>query len=483
MKKILYTLFGLLLSLSLFSQKKNSDKPNVIIIYIDDMGYGDLEPYGMTGIRTPNFNKLAAQGARFTNFESAQPICTASRTALLTGCYPNRIGMSGVLLPWDKYALNPKETTIASMLKNNGYKTALVGKWHLGNTAPYLPLSYGFDQFYGIKYSHDIWPVDYDGHSIVTDEKDMRSKFPQLEIYEGNTPVETIKNIDEAGKLTTIFTERAVKYIKENKKAPFFLYLAHPLPHAPLAVSDKFKGKSKSGLFGDVIMELDWSLGQIMETLKKENLEENTLIIVASDNGPWLKFGNHAGSSGGLREGKSTTFEGGNRVPFFIKWPGHIPVGDINGELFTNMDILPTIAAVTGAKLPENKIDGINYLPFLTGKVQDTPREVMYYYFGINANYLEAIRYKNWKLVFPHDYMSYAGSQGRDGVPGKQTKKTAVLALYDLAHDPGETYDVATLYPEIMKKMTDYAQEARADLGDDLTGKAPVNVRPHANYN
>lgn len=465
------------------AQKRPADKqPNIIIINMDDMGYGDTEPYGMTGIPTPNFNKAAQEGTRFTHFNAGEPVCTASRSALLTGCYPSRISMSGAILPWDTYALNPKEETIASILKNAGYHTAMFGKWHLGNKAPYFPIHYGFDIFYGIPYSHDIWPVDYDGFSPVTDKNDMRSKFPPLPLISQDNPVDTVRNLNDAGKLTTIFTQKAIAYIKENSKRPFFLLVNHPMPHAPLAVSDKFKGKSEMGLFGDVIMELDWSIGQIMKTLDENHLTDNTILMITSDNGPWLHFGDNAGSAGGFREGKSTTFEGGTRVPFIIRWPGKIKAGDVNSQLFTNIDLLPTIAAAAGATLPHNRIDGLNFLPLLTGETSKGPREVFYYYFGFKANNLEAVRYKNWKLILPHRVNSYEALHGKGGRPGVINPVNVPLSLYDLAHDPGERYDVSSLYPDMVSKLQDYAEQAREDLGDDLTKRKGKNVRESAHY-
>ncbi|KAF2507080.1 sulfatase [Flavobacterium zhairuonense] len=464
--------------------KKQDSKPNIVIINMDDMGYGDTEPYGMTGIPTPHFNQIAQEGTRFTNFNAGQAICTASRAALLTGCYPNRIGMSGVLLPGAKHALNPKEETIASMLKKAGYKTANYGKWHLGNEMPYWPTNYGFDEFYGIPYSHDVWPIDYDGYSLVTDPKDMRSSFPPLPLINNTKVIDTIRNIKEASKLTTLFTEKAVDFIKRNKKNPFFLYLTHPLPHAPLAVSDKFKGKSELGLFGDVIMEIDWSIGEILKTLEKEGISKNTVLIITSDNGPWLVFGDNAGSSGGFREGKSTTREGGTRVPFLIRWPGKIEAGMVNSSLFTNMDLLPTIASITGASLPENKIDGLNFLPLLTGKADKGPRDTFYYYFGVGSNNLEAIRYKHWKLVFPHKGTTYNKNlPGKDGFRGKGATAEVPMALYDLAHDPGEIRDVQELYPEIVQQIQKIAETAREDLGDDLTNQTGKNIRKPAIVN
>jgi arylsulfatase A-like enzyme len=454
-----------------------AQKPNVIIILMDDMGYGDTEPYGMTGIPTPHFNQLARQGTRFTHFNAGQPICTASRAALLTGCYPNRVGMSGALLPGSKIALNPQETTLAAILKQAGYQTAMLGKWHLGNKAPYFPIHYGFDSFFGLPYSHDIWPRDHKGNKI-TDPKDTRYTWPELPLLDGDRVVDSITSHAGMEQLTTMYTTRAVSYIKAHKNKPFFLYLAHNMPHVPLAVSTKFKGKSEMGPFGDVMMELDWSVGEIMKALDDNKLAANTLLIVASDNGPWLNFGDNAGSSGGFREGKATTFEGGTRVPLLIRWPGKIEAGGINSNLMTNMDLLPTIAAATGAPLPKNRIDGLNFLPSLLNKNSKGPRDVFYYYFG--KNNLEAIRYQHWKLVLPHTSSSYTPLHGIEGLGGKIAHVPVPLALYDLAHDPGEAYDVQALYPEIVKKINTIAEAARDDLGDDLTQRTGKNVRPAA---
>jgi arylsulfatase A-like enzyme len=462
---------------------RRSGRPNVIIINMDDMGYGDTEPYGMTGIPTPHFNRMAKESTRYTHFNAGQPICTGSRASLLTGCYANRVGMSGVLLPGDKRALNPQEETIASLLKKSGYHTAMLGKWHLGNQAPYLPVHYGFDTFLGLPYSNDIWPVDYDGFTLVTDPAHRKSKFPLLTLLEGDRPVDTLRTINDQAKLTTLFTEKAVSFIKENRKTPFFLYLAHPMPHAPLAVSSKFKGKSELGLFGDVIMELDWSLGQILNVLDEEKLAANTLLIVTSDNGPWITFGDHAGSSGGFREGKQTVWEGGTRVPLLVRWPGKIEAGGVNSELFTNMDLLPTIAAATGAHLPQNKIDGLNFLPLLTRKTSKGPREVFYYYFGVGSTNLQAIRYKHWKLVLPHKSLTYTRElHGTGGRPGAYAFVEVPLALYDLARDPAEAYDVQKQHPEVVRKIMGFAEEARDDLGDDLTQRKGKNLRQPAVY-
>ncbi len=475
MKQLFFSLLLSCLVFGAFAQK--TQKPNVIIILMDDMGYGDTEPYGMTEIPTPNFNRLAREGTRFTHFNAGQPVCTASRAALLTGCYPNRVGMSGALLPGSKIALNPQEETIASLLKNNGYVTAMLGKWHLGNKPPYFPIHYGFDSFYGLPYSHDIWPRDHNGNKITT-PGDIRGTWPELTLISNDKTIDTIKTHKAQEQLTTTFTDKAVSFINANKNKPFFLYLAHPMPHVPLAVSDKFKGKSELGVFGDVIMELDWSLGQILKTLDDDHLANNTIIIVASDNGPWLSFGDNAGSAGGFREGKLTTFEGGTRVPLLIRWPGRVEAGGINSHLMTNMDILPTLVAATGSALPKQRIDGLNFLPSLLAKNAPAPRDVFYYYFG--KNNLEAIRYKHWKLVLPHTSNSYAALHGIEGLQGKVLLVQVPLALYDLAHDPGEAYDVQKLYPDIVKKIQEIADSARRDLGDDLTNQKGENVRPAA---
>jgi arylsulfatase A-like enzyme len=477
MNKLVSFIVFLLLSSSVFAQTKTH--PNVVVILFDDMGYGDIEPYGMTGIPTPNFNKLAKESTRFTHFNAAQPICSPSRAALLTGCYPNRLGISGAILPNSSMALDLKEETIAAILKQVGYKTGMIGKWHLGNKAPHLPIHYGFDQFYGIPYSHDIWPRDLDG-KLITDPKNAKSSWPELLLLNGDQAIDTIKTTAQQSLLTQTFTAKAVSFIKENKAKPFFLYLAQPMPHVPLAASPKFKGKSEMGAFGDVIMELDWSIGEITKALKEAKIDENTIVIVTSDNGPWLIYGNHAGSNGGFKEGKMNSSEGGTRVPLLVRWPGRVEAGGVNSALMTNMDLLPTIAAATGAKLPKNKIDGLNFLPSLLAPEKNkSPREVFYYYYGKNS--LEAIRYKNWKLILPHVGNTFVALHGKDGDANKSEKITFPEALFDLAHDPGERYDVKSQYPEIVAHILALAEEARNDLGDDLTKRTGKNIRYQVN--
>lgn len=456
-------------------------KPNIIIVNFDDMGYADTEPYGVTGIATPNFNRIAQQGMRLTHFLSAQPVCSASRASLLTGCYANRVGISGALMPGSKVALNPNEETIASVLKKAGYKTAMLGKWHLGNQAPFFPTHYGFDSFMGIPYSNDIWPIGYDGKPIL-DPDNIRGSWPPLTLIEGDFPVDTILTLEDQKMLTTLFTNRAVSFIKENAQSSFFLYLAHPMPHVPIAVSEKFNGKSEVGLFGDVIMELDWSVGQILDALEESGISENTLLIITSDNGPWKNFGNHAGSTGGFREGKLTTWDGGHRVPCLVQWPGKVAPGSVCSALTANMDILPTVAAAAMAELPTNTIDGMNFLPLWTGETTKGPREVFYYYYNRNGvPTLEAVRYKNWKLVLPHKSNTYGHTQGKDGYPAETGSVDVAQALYNLSLDPGEVYDIQKLYPEMLAKLLELAVMAREDLGDGITGIKGKNVRLPAN--
>jgi len=441
--------------------------PNIIVIFCDDMGYGDLCANNATGFSTPNLDRLASEGMRFTNFYAAQAVSSASRVGLLTGCYPNRVGFSGALLPDAKIGINPDEETIPEILKSKGYATAAVGKWHLGRPTQFLPLNNGFDEYFGIPYSNDMWPIGNNGKRI-TDSTNMKFKYPELPILEGNQIYKTLKNIDDQSEITTLYTERAVNFIHKNKKKPFFLYLAHSMPHVPISVSSKFKGKSQQGLYGDVMLEIDWSVGQVMKALKKEGIDKNTLIVFTSDNGPWLNFGNHAGSAGGLRQGKGTSFEGGQRVPCVMKWPNQIPAGTICNKLSCTIDLLPTFAGITNAKLPEKKIDGVDIISLLKNEPNANPRENLLYYY--NDNSLEAVRKGNWKLVLPHTGRSYVGmAPGKDGIPGKTIKMATGLELYDLRRDPGEQYNVIDQNPEILKEIQIIVDSARIDLGDDLT--------------
>lgn len=451
-------------------------KPNVVLIFVDDMGYGDLSCYGAIPYKTPNLDRMASEGIRFTNFYTAQAVCSASRAGLLTGCYPNRLGISGALFPGAKVGLNPDEEIIPELLKKQNYRAAAVGKWHLGDVRQFLPLQQGFDQYLGLPYSNDMWPVNYDGTPVTPDDRKRTRNYPLLPLIRENEKIREIRTLQDQSELTTIYTEEAVRFIQENKKNPFFLYLAHSMPHVPLAVSEKFKGKSGQGLYGDVIMEIDWSVGQVMHALDQAGLTDNTLMIFTSDNGPWINFGNHAGSTGGLREGKGTSFEGGQRVPCLMKWPGVIGAGTVCNKLACTIDILPTLSEITGSPLPEKKIDGVSILSLLKGDPAATPREYLYYYYRKNS--LEAVRKGSWKLVFPHPYRSYEGMMpGQDGFPGKTRQDTAELSLFDLRRDPGERYDVKEMYPEVVAELSKLGDQAREDLGDDLLQVKGKNVR------
>jgi arylsulfatase len=474
MKKIL-----LLLPLAFLLQSAvsfNASKtPNIVLIFMDDMGYGDLSCYGASTYRTPNIDKLAAEGIRFTNFMSAQAVCSASRAGLMTGTYPNRIGVSGAFFPNAGVGIADEETTMAEMLKQKGYATAIFGKWHLGHEKQFLPLQHGFDEYTGLAYSNDMWPVWYDGKPATGTFKEH---WPKLHLIEGNEEVKLVETLEAQAELTTLYTEKAVGFIKRNAKKPFFLYVPHSMPHVPIAVSSKFNGKSGQGLFADLMMELDWSVGQIMAELKNQGLDENTLVIFTSDNGPWLNYGNHAGSTGGLREGKGVSYEGGQRVPGIMKWKGQIPAGMICNQLTSTIDIFPTLAVFTDASLPKHKIDGISLKPILDGNMDAKPREFFAYYY--RKNNLEAVRKDHWKLVLPHTGRTYEGFlPGNDGYPGPNTEQhEKPLALYDLRRDVGEEYDVQRLYPEIVEELQTYAKTLRADLGDDITQTAGAGRRP-----
>ena len=443
-------------------------KPNVVIIFMDDMGYGDPVCFGGGPYQTPNLDRMAANGMRFTNFYAAQAVCSASRAGLLTGCYPNRIGIANALSPTAKIALSNEEETIAEILKDQGYATGMTGKWHLGSKPPFLPQQAGFDSYLGLPYSNDMWPVHYDGVPYADTSHNHRKNYPPLPLIEGSTTKRIIRTLEDQSELTGLYTERACNFIRENKNRPFFLYLAHSMPHVPIAVSKKFRGSSGAGLFGDLMQELDASIGQVLKTLEENGLSKNTLVIFTSDNGPWLNYGNHAGNTAGLREGKGTSYEGGQRVPCIMQWPGHIPAGTVTNKVASSIDVLPTVAAICGAKLPKRKIDGISILPLLKGEKDANPRDYFVYYYGNNQ--LEAVRKGKYKLVFPHKARTYKlNPPGYDGFPGAQPNINAPKALYGLSIDPGETLDVQAKFPDVVKDLEALADSYRQTLGDALT--------------
>ena len=473
----------LLLALSLIimlsscqEHQMNERLPNIVLIFADDLGYGDLSCYGALNITTPHLDQLARDGMKFTQFYSVQAVCSASRAALLTGCYPNRIGISGAYFPGSNQGLNPQEETIAELLKPMGYATAIYGKWHLGHLQEFLPLQHGFDEYFGIPYSNDMWPVDYDGTQV--DSTDRKIRFPQLPLIEGNRKREEVRTLEDQGLLTKRYTEHAVDFIRRNQEDPFFLYLPHSMPHVPIAASPDFQGKSKQGTYGDVIMEIDWSVGQIVATLDELELTNNTLLIFTSDNGPWLNYGNHAGTTGGLREGKGTSFEGGQREPCIMKWPGKIPEGTICQHLAATIDILPTIVSILGGESPKKEIDGVDITDLMFQNGESNPRNTLWYYYG--KNNLEAVRKDHWKLILPHWHRTYEDQlPGNDGFPGSQRQSHFdSIALFNLRRDPGERYDVKNMYPDVVDLLQEEANRARTELGDDLTEIVGQGNRP-----
>lgn len=451
--------------------------PNVVIVFTDDQGYQDLSCFGSPNIYTPHLDQIAADGLRLTNFYAAQAVCSASRAALLSGCYPNRIGIKGALFPKSKIGINPMETTLAEMLQEQGYKTGIFGKWHLGHLPKFLPNNHGFDEFMGIPYSNDMWPVDYEGNQVDKNHRKAK-RYPQLPFFKNFDVVKEIKTLEDQAQLTTELTEAAVDFIERNKDTPFFLYVPHPMPHTPIAVSDKFKGKSGQGRYGDVIMEIDWSVGQIMNKLKEHQLDKNTIFIFTSDNGPWLNFGNHAGSASPLREGKGTAWEGGQREPCVVSYPNGIEGGRVIDTPMMTIDLLPTIAEITGAKLPELKIDGKSVWDIWTGKSNKSPHDAYFFYY--KSNELHGVRYNDWKLYFPHTYRSLNGREGgKDGYPvNYDMNEIDEIELYDLKNDISESKNVADQHPKIVLEIKSLADEMRKKLGDKLLNIEGTENRP-----
>jgi arylsulfatase A len=440
--------------------------PNVVIVYCDDLGYADIGPFGAKKIATPNLDRMAAEGMKLTSFYSAQAVCSASRAALLTGCYPNRIGILGALGPNSKVGIGNDELTIAEVAKQRGYATAIYGKWHLGDDPKFLPNRHGFDDYFGLPYSNDMWPLN----------PRARNRYPDLPLLENTTVAKAKVTDEDQNMLTTWYTEHAVKFIAEHKDKPFFVYVPQTMPHVPLHVSEKFRGKSEQGIFGDVVMEIDWSVGQILAALKRSGVDRNTLVVFSSDNGPWLTFGDHAGSAGPLREGKGTAWDGGQREPTIMRWPEKIPAGTECRELCGTIDLLPTIARLIGVELPRDRvIDGKDISPLLFGEANaKSPRESFYFYWG---RQLHAVRTGKWKLHFPHPYRSLQGEPGSGGKPGTMIEKQTELALYDLEADVGETKNVAEQHPDVVAKLERLGEAARAELGDTLTGRKGSGVR------
>ena len=460
-------LISFFLALFLILSCSQEKPPNVIFILTDDQGYGDIGIYGAKDIETPHLDELARNGAYFTSYYATQPVCSASRASIMTGAYSDRIGIHNAYSPGSKVGLNPEEATIAELLKASGYNTAAYGKWHLGDAPKFLPRNHGFDEFYGILYSNDMWP-QHPQQGTVFD-------FPDIELYENETPIRVLK---DQTFLTQALTDKAISFIKRNKDNPFFLYLPHPQPHVPLFVSDSKRNTQKRGLYGDVIHEIDSSVGQILETLKENELEQNTIIIFTSDNGPWLSYGGHSGSSGIYREGKGTNWEGGHRVPAIVYFPKRIESNTRIDLPAMGIDWLPTLTDFTGSSLPEKKIDGESLVPLLTKMTSEAPHENFFFYYRTNE--LHAVRHKNWKFYVPHTYRSLNGKVGtNDGYPiPYDMNEIETPVLFNLETDPEENRDVASENPELVAKISKIADSIRHVLGDRLTGVKGSEVRP-----
>lgn len=441
--------------------------PNFVIIFIDDMGYADIGPFGAKDYPTPHLDRMAEEGRLFSDFYTAQPVCSASRASLMTGCYNIRVGISGALGPRTEHGIHADEITLAEVCKQKGYATACYGKWHLGHHPRFLPTNHGFDDYFGLPYSNDMWPYHPEVTHLSMEERFKR--WPHVPLMEGTTIANPEVTDREQNMLTTWYTERAVKFIDRNKDRPFFLYVPHSMVHVPLHVSDKFAGKSKRGLFGDVVMEVDWSVGEILAAIRRHGIEKNTMVIFTADNGPWLSYGDHAGSARPLREGKGTTFDGGCREPTVMWWPGTIPAGTVCKAPAMTIDVLPTIAHLIEARLPDHKIDGKNIWPLIKGEaVAQSPQEAYFFY---NDQELQAVRMGRWKLHFPHRYRTLGGRKGgTGGKPEKYDQGDIGLSLFDLENDPAETADVKDQHPEVVAGIEKLAGRMREDLGDSAKG-------------
>jgi arylsulfatase A len=453
-------LLGWLCCLSFIVQAAPAPRPNIIVIFTDDHGWADLGCYGSPNIETPHIDRMAEEGIRFTSFYAA-PFCGPSRAQIMTGCYPPRVSHARNHGPGSNAGLHPGEVTVAELLKGAGYATLHVGKWHLGDAPEFLPTRQGFDEYFGIPFSNDMWryhpkmPPRENEDALMTATREraaytgfagQESYYPKNGGFPNDLPLmrgeSVIEHNPDQRHLTTRFTDAALEFIERKRAGPFFIYLAHPMPHVPLFVSDKFAGKSRRGLYGDVIMEVDWSTGQILAKLMELGIDDRTLVVFTSDNGPWLGYGIDGGSAGPLREGKGSTWEGGMRVPGIFRWPGKIPGGRRTEAVAGNLDLLPTFAHLAGAGLPEDRvIDGRNLWPLLSGATERSPHEHFHYFGGGAANY-RGIRDDRWKLVLA------VNREGR--VSGQE--------LYDLGADPGEQHDRMKHHPDMAQRLEAAAQ-------------------------
>ncbi|MBN1124961.1 MAG: sulfatase [Sedimentisphaerales bacterium] len=432
----------------LFAGQKGKRSPNFVIIFLDDSGWGDFRPFGEPKYKTPNVEQLASEGCRFDNFYVPQAVCSASRSALMTGCYPGRTKVFGAHPPRAR-GLDPRFATMGQVLQKRGYRTAVFGKWHLGDQPETRPPARGFDESCGLMYSNDMWK-HHPGNPKYW------SQWPLQYWDNGKITIEPVTK-EHQRMLTTWYTEHAVDFIHRNADKPFLLYVPHSMPHVPLFVSDKFQGKSGAGLYGDVMMEVDWSVGQINKTLKESGVEDNTVVLFSSDNGPWISYGNHAGVTP-FREAKGTSFDGGTRSACIIKYPPQIKAKSRSDRAFCTLDILPTFAALAGASLPDNPIDGKNVWDLIIGKEGATnPHE--YYPFSTGGTFEGIISGDGrWKLHLPHKYRTLM-SPGKDGLPGPYRQESIGLSLFDMKNDPYETTNVINTYPEISKRLQYLAEQ------------------------
>ncbi len=452
---------GLLLCATLIGAR-----PNVVYIMCDDMGWADPGCYGSTQNVTPNVDRLAKEGLRFSSFYATQAVCTSSRAALMTGCYPNRLGLGGVALgPQAKTGLSNEEQTLGTLLRDAGYHTGVVGKWHLGDAPKFLPPNHGFDDSMILPYSNDMWPLGY----AVGDES-RRKMYPELPRYVNGHQMGFVRDWTDMDALTSSQGLRAVRFIHDSagKDKPFFLYLATSMPHVPLGASADFKGKFATP-YADTMADIDRTVGAVMKALADTGVEKETIVVFTSDNGPWLNFGRHAGSAGPFREGKGTTFEGGVRVPFIVRWPGVVKADARTDALAANIDVVPTLVEACGAARPKHEIDGQSFLPLLKGDSASARASFAYYY----GDRLEAVRQGKWKLHLPHAYRSYVGMvpAAKDGLPATTHQRQIALSLYDLESDPGETNDLSAANPDLVRQLQDLAASERKKLD---AGKRPV---------
>jgi arylsulfatase A len=419
-----------------------------VLILVDDMGYGDIGPYGSKVNRTPHLDRMASEGMRLTSFYAA-PVCTPSRAQMMTGCYAKRVSLPQVIFPSCRIGLSDKEHTIADLLKQRGYATMAVGKWHLGDQPEFLPTRHGFDHYLGLPYSNDM------GRGAKKGVKDTRPPLPLVR------DVNVIEAPADQDTLTTRYTEEAVNFFRGNKDRPFFLYLPHTAVHVPLHPGPQFKGKSANGLYGDWVEEVDWSVGRVLDTLRELKLGERTLVLFTSDNGPWRTQGKNGGVAGPLRGGKGTTWEGGMREPTVAWWPGRIAAGSACDAPMSEIDVLPTVVKLAGGQVPaDNKIDGLDIWPLLAAQSKKSPHDALYYF---NGNKLEAVRSGPWKLA-----VAFQGT----GLPkgAAEPIKHTGPRLYNLDTDIGEQTDVAAQHPEVVARLQRFVVRMADDLGATGTG-------------